>query len=293
MTIKEALKKPYYVIKHNHALWFNIFNRTGRRLFLRHPLELSAVEKRIVSDLDSRGIAFTSLDELTPGENLLEKLDAYMATLDASADFGHKKSFLKPLWDPRAILDFDNPFFRFALSEKALAIASSYLRMWPRFKYQTLNITLPVSKGNKAEFSQRWHRDPEELKQLKVFIYLSDVTPDRGPFIYVAGSNHGTNAYSTLFPQQPPAGVYPPDGAVEKAVNAKDMIVATGKPGTVIFCDTSGLHKGGYATGGDRVMYTTLFTAPSYAEKPWYRRGNAWKSRIASLTPIQRFALHD
>lgn len=289
--IKDAIKKPYFLLKHNHTLWFNAFNRGGRQLFEQHEPKLEGANQRVVSELRQKGIAFSSLDELFPGTNMLETVQSFVQTLDTDSDHTHKKSFLKPLLDPRAPIDFANPLLQIAISPTALDIANSYMRMWTRFKYDTLNVTLPVQADQKAEFSQRWHRDPQELRQVKLFIYLSDVTKDRGPFTYVAGSNYG-NQYGDLFPQQPPIGVYPPEGAVEKAVDPAAMVVATGKPGTVIFCDTSGLHMGGYATGGERVMYTALFTAPSYVERPWYQHSSDWTARTAGMSAVQRFALH-
>ena len=42
------------------------------------------------------------------------------------------------------------------------------------------------------------------------------------------------------------AGVIPPEA----------IKTFTGKAGTMIFCDTSGLHQGGYATGKERIMST-------------------------------------
>jgi hypothetical protein len=138
--------------------------------------------------------------------------------------------------------------------------------MWRKLKYMTLNETIPV--GDEApQHSQKWHRDPEEKRQMKTFIYLNDVDSETGPFTYVKRSQFGSPIYGNLFPQELPLGVYPPDGAVEKAVAAEDIISATGKAGTLIFCDTAGLHRGGYAKSKSRMMFTGFYPSALWTER--------------------------
>ena len=124
---------------------------------------------------------------------------------------------------------------------------------------------------------------------LKAFIYLSDVDESAGPFTYVIGSTYGKR-YGRLFPQHPPLGSYPPEGAVEAAVSPEHVRVMTGQAGTVIFCDTTGIHRGGYATGRERLMFTAFYAAPSYIDPQWYRIPDGLD--LSSLAPQARFALH-
>ena len=37
----------------------------------------------------------------------------------------------------------------------------------------------------------------------------------------------------------------------------------TGQRGTLIFCNTSGFHRGGYATGKPRVLATWTYSSPA------------------------------
>ena len=39
-------------------------------------------------------------------------------------------------------------------------------------------------------------------------------------------------------------------------VPKNDIRVCTGRAGTVVFCDTTTLHRGGYATKSERTMFT-------------------------------------
>ena len=108
--------------------------------------------------------------------------------------------------------------------------------------------------------SQRWHRDPEDKIVVKMFLYLNDVDEKTGPFMYVRGSHH-LGKYKNLFPTAPPAGSYPPLGSVEEKISKGDINIKTGRAGTIIFCETSGLHKGGYATEKERLMFTAIYAS--------------------------------
>ncbi len=283
------LAKPYYIIKANWFIWSRIVNARARSLYLRNRPTLSPLQRRMVNEVETKGIAVTTLDELFPGEELLPKLRAYIQALPEEAGQQNKKSFLRHYWPLDVELDLTNPFLRFALSPTVLDVANSYMGMWTRLKHYTVNRTLPVPPSESPQYSQRWHRDPQEKRMIKAFIYLSDVDEGCGPFTYVERSTYG-KAYGALFPQHPPLGSYPPEGAVEQSVDAGDVRTMTGKAGTVIFCDTTGLHRGGYATKGERLMFTAFFPAPSYIDAVWYRKPSSLEP--GSISPQVRYALH-
>jgi ectoine hydroxylase-related dioxygenase (phytanoyl-CoA dioxygenase family) len=120
--------------------------------------------------------------------------------------------------------------------------------------------TIVVPIDSEAYLSQRWHRDPEDKKLVKVFMYINDVDEGTGPFTYVVGSQYG-GKWRYLFPQRPPAGSYPIQGGVEKIVKQSDIKVCVAPAGTIIFCDTSGLHKGGFSTEKSRLMSMSCFVS--------------------------------
>jgi hypothetical protein len=125
--------------------------------------------------------------------------------------------------------------------------------------------------GNAAPIqSQRWHRDPEEKRLMKFFVYLSDVDENAGPFTYVKGSAYKTKPYGKLFPQKLPMGIYPPDNSVEEMIDSSAIISATGVKGTVIFCDTAGLHRGGHARSKSRLLFTAFYPSSWWTESKRY-----------------------
>lgn len=106
------------------------------------------------------------------------------------------------------------------------------------------------------------------------------------------GSQFG-GRYGHLFPQRPPSGIYPPAGAVEELVKEADIKYCTGRAGTVIFCDTSGLHKGGYATGAERIMFTDGFQSEAGPRPIRYNKPEGFADFYKNLNPIQKFALSE
>lgn len=265
-----------------------LVNASAIRHYTTNPLTLTPVQERIVSDLERDGVATASFDELFPPEQLQELL-TYADAHGPSAESRAKKPFILEYWSPFPTLSVSQPFVRLSLDPVVFGIVNRYLGQWAKFYYYMLGLTLPVSPDAAPSTSQRWHRDPEDRRMCKMFIYLRDVDADTGPLTYVRGS-HAVGKYGTLFPQRPPKGYYPPPGAVEKTVLPEDIQVVTGRAGTVIFADTSGLHKGGFAKKHERLMFTAGYTSSAAFGKPRYALP-ADPNELATLSPQQRFAL--
>lgn len=279
----------YFRLRASRPVWL-LLNREGRAGYRRYPPKLDDFQKKIVRDLKLYGIATTTLDELFPEKNLLPALQLWTAEHRAGAEIATKKKFLHDIFNPSGPIDLQNPFYRLASSPRILEIANSYLGTLTRLKYVTLQVTTPVSEGMAAVQSQRWHRDPQEKRMCKVFIYVNDVDRTAGPFIYVPQSTVG-NKWGYLFPQRPPLGNYPPEGEMEKLLKPEDFQVNTGRAGTVIFCDTAGLHRGGYATKKERIMATSFYAADTFPEKSWYAYPVGFETTLQSQDPIVRYAL--
>lgn len=245
----------YFQIRAWQPVWFYVVNRKNRHIFEAHQSGLSAVQQRIVSDLTRDGIAVANMDELFPGSDMMIRFQTYVTQEVAEAETKTHKSFLKNVWDAVPIIDMKNPFVPLALSDMILTTVNEYMRMCSYFFYLTLNITTPVKPGSEAIQSQRWHGDPEDKIMCKVFLYLTDVDEGSGPFMYVLGTQYG-GRWRHLFHDQPPRGMRAPDRPINEFVPESDMKLCTGKAGTIIFCDTSGYHRGGYATKRERIMLT-------------------------------------
>jgi hypothetical protein len=136
--------------------------------------------------------------------------------------------------------------------------------------------------------SQRWHRDPEDDHIVKMFIYFSDVDEEAGPFEYVRDSAAG-GKYGDVFPWGQ-GHRYPSAGELEAAVDADDRVTMTGPAGTVIFCDTAGFHRGGFARTRPRILMISTFLRDS-ARKGKRRFEVDFEGREQSLSAAARHAL--
>ncbi len=287
-TVRNLALRAFFTVRNSWFVWYTILNRDARNRYTANPPKLSPVQQRIVDDLKRDGIAFSSVEELFPGEDLLNKLQTYMHSLQKIDGHHRKKQFLQSFWDEYGTFGFDNPFFSLSVRPDVLAIVNSYDSMWRRFNHMHLQETIPVGDTAPTQ-SQRWHRDPQEKRQVKFFMYLSDVDSEAGPFTYAKGSQFLGEKYGSLFPQQQPLGSYPEMGAVEKAVKAEDIISATGSAGTIIFCDTAGLHRGGHAKSKSRFMLTSFYPSTYWTEKRFYTPAASVASE--KLAPESAYAL--
>ena len=278
-------------LRQSYPVWFYILNRQPRKLLRQNPPCLNDVQMQIIRELNDTGIAVTHLDKLFPEKILLPLLVSHAEQLRDTAAVKTAKTFLHYLWDIHPILDLKNPFLRICLSDTVLDTVNSYLRMYSRLYFLTLNVTHVSEKNTPPSISQNWHRDPEDKRIVKLFIYLNDVDEDSGPFIYIPYSACGLKS-ADIFPQVPPRGLYPPHGAVERLYPKEAIRMFTGRAGTMIFCDTTGLHKGGYATQKERVMFTggyrssvsawrTEFKHPPKLEEKMRQEGFGGKARFA------------
>jgi Phytanoyl-CoA dioxygenase (PhyH) len=156
----------------------------------------------------------------------------------------------------------EDPWFRLCTSRRMLDIANTYLGLWSKLEYVDLWYSVPEPQDSSRKASQRWHRDFQDKHLLKAFLYLVDVDEGTGPFEYIPGSAPG-GPYSHEWPWRPLGESYPPGGAVEERIPAEAIKTFTGPKGTLLFCNTSGFHRGGFATAKPRVLATVTYASPA------------------------------
>ena len=101
--------------------------------------------------------------------------------------------------------------------------------------------------------AQMFHQDRDRLSFLKYFIYLTDVTPDTGPHVYVRGTHRHL-----------PRGLRGDGRKTDQAIAAHgltgDVRELCGAAGTIMAVDTIGLHKGKTPISGDRLALENEFS---------------------------------
>lgn len=269
---KYAILRPAYAFLDMWSVW-EFRNRRYIKLQDTAPINLGPVEERICADLAKDGVSITSMEELFPESDWFSVLKAYGEERRKESFQNKVKTYWREMWDvKRFLLDFKNPFLRLALEDKVLGIANRYMGMYSKLHSIGLSETIPVKPGTPAIQSQQWHRDIGNKKYLKMFIYFSDVEEPDGPFIFLKGS-HPNGRWAELFPQINPytkdSGRISDDDIV-RAVPREEILHCIGKAGTVVFADTTGLHKGGYSVRNPRLASITTFYSKHSMEQRRY-----------------------
>jgi hypothetical protein len=132
------------------------------------------------------------------------------------------------------------------------SLASAYLGSVPIFTGVSAWWSLPDQAATQEDLSraaQLFHFDYDWPAFLKFFIYLSDVSNDNGPFVYVVGTHEMKSDWR--------------DGRVtdeyiDTQYGAK-VRRFTGNAGDLIVADTVGYHKGERVRGEPRLMLQLEF----------------------------------
>jgi hypothetical protein len=265
--------------------------------------ELTDAQRRVLDDLRAQGIAIVSFDELVADDGLWSELRADMdafverAVQRVPANLSrpeHKEQFLIRRYRPpkqgtameEARLATDSPWIRLAVGDALLDVVNSYRALRTKLVDYDHWYTVPFPEEYERVKSQQWHRDPEDEHVVKVFVYFSDVDEGSGPFEYVPGSVRG-GPYGDLFPWGKGDSWYPPAEEFERKVPESDRLLVTAPAGTIVVCDTSGFHRGGYARSNPRILSTHTYVSPT---STWGRRFEVvW--RDGGLSDDARFAL--
>jgi hypothetical protein len=279
-------------------------NRSSRRRFRHEQPQLDETQQRIVAGLRQEGFYVLPFAELFPDAEPWQRLEADSEAFIADTEAGLAREAVGEGSELRRTgkefvvrknaygvsLGLDDPWLSLAAGPRLLDLANAYLGLWSKLEYVDLWYTKPAEAGAERRSSQRWHRDFNDKHLLKVFIYLRDVDEEAGPFEYVPRSAPG-NELGDLWGWRPMSESYPPQDELADRIAGRPVQTFTGPKGTVIFCNTSGFHRGGFATGTPRVLATFTYESPA-ALKALSERNFMFSSENgAELRAAQRYAL--
>lgn len=142
-----------------------------------------------------------------------------------------------------------------ANSPQLLRLAGDYIGCIPTISALLLRWSFPCDTP--AAGLQAFHRDSDDWRFVKIFVYLTDVDDSAGPHVYVRGSHH-TSATMRLKSFS--------DDAVERRYGPDMLTVVTGPAGFGFAADTYGVHKGRVPTQRPRLLLQIQYSLlPVYA----------------------------
>jgi hypothetical protein len=278
-------------------------NRASRWRYRREPGALSAVQQRVLDQLWREGYATLPFSELVPepevwaeletnGESFRAKTEAALEEERAGADSELRrrpgKEFVVRKYAYGVKLGLDDPWLRLGADTRLLDLANAYLGLWSKLEYVDLWYTPPADEDERKS-SQRWHRDFNDRHLLKAFIYLVDVDEETGPFEYVPGSAPG-GELDSLWPWRPLGDNYPPEDELAARIDGR-AVTFTAPKGTIIFCNTSGFHRGGFAKTKPRILATFTWDSPASLKALSERNYELAGANGVALTGARGFAL--
>ena len=134
--------------------------------------------------------------------------------------------------------------------------------------------------------AQMYHQDRDRLSFLKFFVYLTDVTPETGPHMYVRGTHRD-------LPRPLRGDGRKSDDAVAAAGLGYRVAELCGPAGTIMAVDTIGLHKGKTPISGDRLALENEFSTSLFGmnyELPMFEPTELVRERFSQMPwVLQRY----
>lgn len=208
----------------------------------------------VKENLKAYGFSKITEDVLSEGEveSFVLKAKELIATKELKSE-ENKKFWQRPL--SGTSLDSEHFLVKFAMHDHILSIVSEYIQGLPLLN--SVELIRSIDNGEDGwSRSQLWHKDHDDLKMLKLFIYLTDVKNyNDGPFEYFESGE--TKAMRLRY-----SPVHKTDAVINSA-SVYEHSSVFGEIGTCFVIDTSQcLHRGSRVRGeANRLVYIATYTS--------------------------------
>jgi phytanoyl-CoA dioxygenase PhyH len=218
------------------------WRRRNRDRYFSPDRIADTAQRELVETLWRDGYVVTRFEELFGERALFEDSAEHARRLyrEPPGVYGaadrSKSSYLTKL--AAGSFDARHPFVRIALHPAVLNVANGYLRLRSTLRALELWHTRPTPGA--PVHTQLWHRDADDVMNVKLFVYFTPVTRSAGPLTYAPRTHprgdrrvapeHDAHHRST-------------DEQMAKVVPRGEWRILEGQPGTVVFADTCGFHR--------------------------------------------------
>jgi hypothetical protein len=317
------MRKAALLRMKHRVSWYVSRNPQSQKLFVKHCPTLTAGQRDLVESLTTKGLAVVSFEQagikFDDWSALREKIDEFArlstdrisaarASYSDNLELGsleHNRERFRRFFRDKNEAKLDDyilkmnpensvhssrhPLLTIGLSAPVLRVVSSYMNLWPKLVYTDAWYSIPIDPGKRIG-SQQWHRDPEDKQMVKVYLYFSEIDDGAGAMEYILGTSNALGGQGTKIGEWKAAGanLYPSPELVEQSFSAARHFYCSGPVGTLLFCDTTGLHRGGISRSSPRVVATWTFVTPA---SRYQRRFTVRPVEGELLTEEARFAL--
>lgn len=136
-----------------------------------------------------------------------------------------------------------------ANNTNVLQAVKSFLGATPTIS--NINMWWSLSEKEAAEEAQLFHRDVDDFKFCKLFIYMTDVAMENGPHVYVEGSSRSEKLRKIRRYD---------DKEIKAAFGDNAIKYFTAPKGSAFMVDTYGFHKGLLPQKGKRLLLQVQYS---------------------------------
>jgi len=214
---------------------------------------LNTFDQGIVDALERDGGARTSLSELAAnGLSLDFDMNAASGVLsNPKRSFRFPKDYVREA--SLAQLASVPQLIKWGLEERFLAIAENYIGL--PAAYRGLVLRRDFADGQCLE-TRQWHRDAEDVRIMKIIVYINDVDEKGGAFRFLPRDHAPTKGIEYVNGRVP-------EDVMRRLVSNNKYVTCTGPAGTVLFADPASVwHHGCVPESADRL--TAFFAYNSH-----------------------------
>lgn len=253
----QAFRYPLWLIKKG---WLGIFFRKSH---------LTKEQQEIVAEMHARGYASRNIDMSSIKEELEQ------AVRDEKQIYDSHAREKKPYQDGKSVewfyyyLKYKPTGETKKFIESLQPIASAYLKQQAMLTDITLHSAIPTDEARIG--SSHFHRDRGDFQYFRTFLYVDNID-ERGATVTYAPFSQRFGKYHSKFFN--PRGT----GSVIRSGMNLPTVTVMGKSGTVLFCDTGGIHANNKASTGRSLKLLIVYATKMNRRKKEYEKT---MSRIA------------
>jgi hypothetical protein len=167
------------------------------------------------------------------------------------------------------------------LDRGVLQVAQEYLGSIPQIDIATAWFSFPMQRAS-SEAAQMFHFDLDRSRWLKVFYFLTDVTPMTGAHVFLPGT-HQDGAIPLNLRKQGYSRMS--DESVRASLPDQPWETIGGERGTILLEDTRGIHKGLPVLEGHRLVLQF-----QYSQNLFGSRSSVFGQSSSISEPLMNFA---
>lgn len=224
------------------------------------------LDNKDVINLREKGIVV--INDFQKYYKQIDQLHAKIANLELNKIIANKNMLKKTSDDERAKqkkefkIKITNLFnkeslLNFANNEYIKKIIKQYFGFEPTIRNISVWIDVPNIETQNEVATQIFHRDFDDIKLVKTFLYLNDVDNYNGPFEYIESSH--------LEPWN--NNVELDNKSIIKDFGKSSLRTVVGKKNTLIIVDTNGYHHGKKLSNGHRLLVTVSYSSKNPSVK--------------------------